>query len=133
MLCVVGVVQNIYTAHISRWLSRHACDSLLFVFFFSFFLFGVFFPFSCYFYLDIYIQHYFLPFSLYSILCGLNVCLLARTQQGQEPGLKKEKRKRWGFCIPSFHPLATLSPSSFFSLLYCFLFFLPTIFSFFVS
>ena len=132
MLCVVGVVQNIYTAHISRWLSRHACDSLLFVFFFFFFVWR--FLSLLLLFLFRYIQQYFLPFSLYSILCGLNVCLLARTQQGQEPGLKKEKRKRWGFCIPSFHPLATLSPSSsFFSLLYCFLFFLPTIFSFFVS
>ena len=78
-LCVYSV-QNI--RHISRWLSRHACDSLLFVFFFCLSLFS----------LLLFLFIFFFVFFFYTldyVGCVVSVCLLAGTQRERE-----RKRRR---------------------------------------
>ena len=118
MLCVVGVVQNIYSTHIALAFSSRMRLAFICIFSFLRFLSLL----LLFLFIYIYIQQYFLPFSLYSILCGLNVCLLARTQQGQEPG-KKRKKKKMGFLYPVF-------PSACDIVSFFFFFFLSLLFSF---
>ena len=123
MLCVVGVVQNIYTAHISRWLSRHACDSLLFVFFFFFFVWRFLSLLLLFLFRYIYTTVFSSFFFILYIMWAECVSPSAYTT-GTRARVKKGKKKKMGFLYPVFPSACDIVSFFFFffsSLLFSFL------------